>query len=180
MRIWTIGHSTLPADDFRTLLTAHEIELLADVRRFPVSRRHPQFNRESLAASLGGDGIEYLHFAELGGRREPRADSINTGWREEAFRGYADHMQTAEFAGGIAHLLEAASLRRTAIMCAEKAWQSCHRGLICDLLKTSGHEVIHIAGGAADEPHPYTKPARIVDGMLSYATPAPAQSRLDL
>src|SRR5882672_9207452 len=122
IRIWTIGHSTLPSDDFVALLAGREIELLADVRRFPSSRRHPQFNRESLTASLEATDLGYLHFPELGGRREPRPDSENTGWREAGFRGYADYMQTAEFGAGIVRLLKAASSRRCAIMCAEKAW----------------------------------------------------------
>jgi uncharacterized protein (DUF488 family) len=180
MRIWTAGHSMLPVDDFVALVAGHGIELLADVRRFPSSRRHPQFNRESLAAALKTAGIGYRHFVELGGRREPRPDSPNTGWREAGFRGYADYMRMAEFNGGIARLLEAAASRRTAIMCAEKAWQSCHRGLISDLLKASGHAVIHIVDRNHDEQHPYTRAATIVDGVLSYAAATPAQSSLDL
>ena len=179
-QIWTIGHSTLPATAFIALLHAHDVELLADVRRFPSSRRHPQFNRESLTESLAKVGIDYLHFPELGGRREPRPDSVNTDWREAGFRGYADYMQTTEFQAGIARLLEAASPERCAIMCAEKAWQNCHRGLISDLLKASGQEVVHIVDCGHDEPHSYTKPARLIDGILSYAATAPAQIRLDL
>lgn len=178
-RIWTIGHSTLPATQFLALLEASDIESLADVRRFPSSRRHPQFNLEPLAASLAAAQISYQHFPELGGRRDPLPDSVNTGWREDGFRGYADYMQTAEFAAGISRLLAAAAQRRCAVMCAEKDWQNCHRGLISDLLKVSGHEVIHIAGDAHHATHPYTKPARIVDGRLSYSAAAPVQSRLD-
>jgi uncharacterized protein (DUF488 family) len=174
-RIWTLGHSTLPATVFMALLHAHGIELLADVRRFPSSRRQPQFNRECLTGSLAAAGIDYLHFPELGGRRDPRPDSVNTGWREAGFRGYADHMQTAEFQTGIARLLGAASPRRCAVMCAEKAWQNCHRGLIADVL-----EVFHIVDRRHDEQHPYTQPARVVDGILSYAAATPVQSRLDL
>jgi uncharacterized protein (DUF488 family) len=179
-RIWTIGHSTLPAAQFIALLRAHGIELLADVRRFASSRRHPQFNREALTGSLAAAGIDYLHFPELGGRREPQPDSVNTGWREAGFRGYADYVQTADFQAGLARLLEAASPRRCAMMCAEKVWQNCHRGLIADVLKASGLEVLHIADGRNDESHPYTQPARIVEGMLSYASATPVQSRLDL
>jgi uncharacterized protein (DUF488 family) len=179
-RIWTIGHSTLPATAFIALLHTHGIELLADVRRFPSSRRHPQFNRESLIGSLAAAGIDYLHFPELGGRREPRPDSVNTGWREAGFRGYADYMQTTEFQAGIARLLEAASPQRCAVMCAEKAWQNCHRGLMADVLKASGLEIFHIVDREHDEQHPYTQPAHIVDGILSYAAATPPQSRLDL
>ena len=100
-RIWTIGHSTLPAAEFIALLVTHGIELLADVRRFPSSRRHPQFNRESLTESLVAVGIDYRHFPELGGRREPRPDSVNTGWCEAGFRGYADYLQPAHFVDGM-------------------------------------------------------------------------------
>ena len=179
-RIWTIGHSILPAADFIALLVTHGIELLADIRRFPASRRHPRFNRDSLTGSLAAIGIDYLHFPELGGRREPMPDSVNTGWRESGFRGYADYMQTVEFQAGIARLLEAASTQRCATMCAEKAWRDCHRGLIADVFKASGIEVLHIVEPHRDEQHPYTQPARFVDGILSYAAVEPVQSRLDL
>ena len=180
IRIWAIGHSTLPPDDFIALVARPGIELLADVRRFPRSRRYPQFNSETLAESLERAGIGYQHFPDLGGRREPRADSTNTCWREAGFRGYADYMHGTEFEAGIARLIKAASSRRTAIMCAEKAWQNCHRGLISDLLKATGHEVIHIVDGKHEERHPYTKPARVIDGALSYAAANPIQSSLDL
>jgi uncharacterized protein (DUF488 family) len=179
-QVWTIGHSTMAAGELIALLQARDVRQLADVRRFASSRRHPQFNRESLTASLAASGIGYLHLPELGGRREPLPDSVNTGWREAAFRGYADYMQSTEFGAGLARLLETAGSRRTAIMCAEKAWQNCHRGLISDLLKATGHEVIHIVDRQHDERHPYTRPARIVDGVLMYAATAPVQSRLDL
>lgn len=180
MRIWTIGHSALLAEDFVALLAAHRIELLSDVRRYPSSQRHPHFNRTCLETLLQAAGIDYLHFPELGGRREPRHDSPNTGWGEAGFRGYADYMQSVNFKTGIKRFLDAASSKRSAIMCAEKAWQNCHRGLISDLLKASGHEVIHIVDRTRDETHPYTRPARLVDGVLSYAAPMPLQSSLDL
>jgi uncharacterized protein (DUF488 family) len=167
-RIWTVGHSTLPPGEFLALLAAQRIELLADVRRFPSSRRHPQFNRDALAAALAGSGIAYLHFPELGGRREPKPDSRNTAWREAGFRGYADYMETGDFSGGIERLLDAARSRRTAIMCAEKAWQNCHRGLIADFLKASGVEVIHIVDATQAQTHPWTSTARLVDGRLRY------------
>ena len=168
-RFLTIGHSILAADAFLTMLTAHRVELLADVRRFPASRRHPQFNRDALAKLLASHGIAYLHFAELGGRREPKPDSPNTAWREAGFRGYADYMETAEFKQGIARLFEAAQAKATAIMCAEKSWRNCHRGLIADHLKASGIDVIHIVDAAATEPHPLTAAARLIHGRLSYA-----------
>jgi uncharacterized protein (DUF488 family) len=177
-RILTIGHSTLAADGFVAMLTAHRIELLADVRRFPVSRRHPQFNREALAVMLASQGIAYLHFSELGGRREPKPDSTNTAWREAGFRGYADYMETVEFNLGIARLLKAARSRTTAIMCAEKSWRVCHRGLIADHLKASGIEVIHILDATSIEPHPWTAAARMIDGRLSYAAARIDQQQL--
>lgn len=176
--IFTIGHSTLAADAFLPMLSAHRVELLADVRRFPASRRNPQFNRDALAELLAGKGIAYLHFPELGGRREPKPGSPNTAWREAGFRGYADYMETAEFSQGIARLLDAAQARATAIMCAEKSWRSCHRGLIADHLKASGIEVIHILDAAATEPHPWTAAARMIDGRLSYGAAGIDQQQL--
>jgi uncharacterized protein (DUF488 family) len=174
----TIGHSTLSADALVARLTAHRVELLADVRRFPASRRHPQFNREALAEMLASHGIAYLRFPELGGRREPKPDSPNTAWREAGFRGYADCMKTAEFNQGIARLLEAAKSRATAIMCAEKSWRVCHRGLIADHLKASGIEVIHTLDATDTEPHPWTAAARMIDGRLCYAAARVNQHQL--
>ncbi len=177
-RLLTIGHSTLSAAAFIAMLTAHRVELVADVRRFPASRRHPQFNREGLAEMLAIHGFAYLHLPELGGRREPKPDSPNTAWREAGFRGYADYMETAEFCQGIARLLEAVQARPTAIMCAEKSWRSCHRALIADYLKASGIEVIHILEAAATEPHPWTAAARLLDGRLTYAATRIDQQQL--
>lgn len=178
--IWTVGHSILPAEQFIALLVPQRIELVADVRRFPASRRHPQFNRDALAGALVHSDIDYLHLPELGGKREPRSDSKNTGWREAGFRGYADYMDTDAFAEGMARLRAAAADGRTAIMCAEKDWRGCHRGLISDYLKVRGFEVVHILDDGKIEPHPYTKPARLRDGILSYAAEIPTQSHLDL
>ncbi len=174
----TIGHSTLAADAFLAMLVAHGVELLADVRRFPASRRHPQFGRQALAEMLARHGIAYSHFPELGGRREPKPDSPNTAWREAGFRGYADYMETAEFSQGISCLLQAAQARVTAIMCAEKSWRSCHRGLIADHLKASGFDVIHILEPAATESHPWTAAARMIDGRLCYSAAGIDQQQL--
>jgi len=168
VNIWTIGHSTLPVESFLDALAANAIALLADVRRFPGSRRHPQFGREALARSLASRGIEYRHYEALGGRRRPRADSHNTAWRNASFRGYADYTETPEFSGAIGALLGEAATRRVAIMCAEILWWQCHRALIADYLKARGHEVTHIGAGGKTEPHPFTSAARIVDGRLSY------------
>jgi len=167
--VWTIGHSTRPLDEFLALLAAYELEAIADVRRFPGSRRHPHFAREALSETLAGQGIDYLWLPALGGRREPRPDSPNTGWRNLSFRGYADHTMSAEFAGGLDELLALAARRRTAIMCAEAMWWRCHRAIIADVLRARGIEVVHIMDGKHATVHPYTKPARIVEGRLSYA-----------
>jgi uncharacterized protein (DUF488 family) len=170
IRVWTIGHSTRTFEDFLALLQSAKIEALADVRRFPGSRRLPHFGQEALSAALAPAGIVYEHFAELGGRRQARNDSPNTAWRDPAFRGYADYMMTSEFRAGIARLLDLARAKRTAFMCAEALWWQCHRGLIADHLKAAGHDVLHILGPGKTEPHPFTSAASIVDGALSYAS----------
>jgi uncharacterized protein (DUF488 family) len=154
------------------LLKAHHIESLVDVRHFPGSRRYPQFNKEQLAESLAKVGIEYHHLLKLGGRRRTRPDSHNTAWRNEAFRGYADYMETKPFAEGIASLLELARKKRVAIMCAEAVWWRCHRGLIADYLKAQGHKILHIQSATKAEEHPFTAAARIVNGKLSYQAAA--------
>jgi uncharacterized protein (DUF488 family) len=168
LSLWTIGHSTLPIGEFIDRLKSFEVQLLADVRSFPGSRRHPQFNRENLNASLAEAEIEYQHFPELGGRRRVLPDSTNMAWENKMFRGYADHMQTEEFRDGIARLLDLAGRHRVAIMCAEAVWWRCHRGLISDYLKADGFEVTHIMSAVKAEPHPFTSAARIIDGRLSY------------
>lgn len=168
--LWTIGHSTRTIDEFLALLKGAGVEALADVRRFPGSRRLPHFGQDALAGSLADAGIVYEHFPELGGRRRPRPDSPNTAWRDQGFRGYADYMTTDEFRVGVARLLELAGQKPTAFMCAEALWWQCHRGLIADYLKVRGHEVLHIMGGGKIELHPYTTAAKIVDGALSYAS----------
>lgn len=167
--LWTVGHSTRTADEFVSVLRVHAIESLVDVRRFPGSRRLPQFNEDALAAALGAHGIGYRSLRSLGGRRRPQADSINTGWRHEAFRGYADHLATREFQEGLHELLRIARERRTTLMCAEMLWWQCHRRLIADVLLSLGHPVLHIRGEQPPEPHQIREPARIVNGVLSYA-----------
>jgi uncharacterized protein (DUF488 family) len=168
LSLWTIGHSTLSIQDFNDRLKSFGIEVLADVRSYPGSRRYPHFNQESLEASLATAEIRYLHFPELGGRRRARPDSQNVAWRNESFRGYADYMETKEFLEGIARLLDVARDRATAIMCSEAVWWRCHRSLISDYLKIKGVDVVHILGARKSEPHPFTSVARIVDGKLSY------------
>lgn len=166
--VWTVGHSTRALEALIALLAARAIGVLADVRRFPGSRRHPQFNREPLAEALADAGVEYVSLPELGGRRRARADSPHAGWHNAGFRGYADYMETAEFRAGIARLLDAARRRRTAMMCAEAQWWHCHRGLIADYLLAAGVPVVHVLGRDRDDPHPYTAPARVAGGVLHY------------
>ena len=173
-RIWTIGHSTRTIEEFIGRLQAVGIKLVADVRLLPGSRRYPQFNKEELAKSLRQNGIGYEHFPELGGRRKARKASHNTAWRNESFRGYADHMETTEFASGITRLQEMAdSHHPTAIMCAEAVWWKCHRSLIADYLKAHGVAVIHIIDAGKIEPHPFTSAARVVHGQLDYSRDEP-------
>lgn len=167
--IWTIGHSTRTAAEFLALLAANGIETVADVRRYAGSRKYPQFNPEPLCESLAQVGVEYVALPELGGRRRARMNSRNTVWRNEAFRGYADYMETPEFQTGMMRLLELAQRNHTAIMCAEAVWWRCHRSLIADWLKAHGVEVRHIMGTDKIEIHPYTSAARIRGGVLSYA-----------
>lgn len=173
--LWTIGHSTRSIAEFVEILDAHRIEALADVRRYPMSRRHPQFNREPLQESLAAASIDYHWLEALGGRRYPRADSPNVGWRVTGFRGYADYMETQPFLDGRSRLLEVAAAKRTAYMCAELLWWQCHRRLISDSLLAMGHEVLHIQTAAPATPHRITPPATLRDGHLSYA---PQQTEL--
>ena len=166
--VLTIGHSTRTLDAFLDALRAHGIQRVADVRRFPASRRHPHFNREALGPALARAGIEYEWLPALGGRRPPRPDSRNTRWRNSSFRGYADYMETAEFQDAIERLAAIAQRGATAVMCAEALWWRCHRSLIADYLTARGIAVAHITGAPQPEPHRYTEPARIIDGKLSY------------
>ncbi len=166
--IFTVGHSTRSAEEFARILKAHGVQVLVDVRSFPGSRRFPQFNRTILAESLAESGIEYKHEPRLGGRRRPRADSLNTAWKNASFRAYADYMETEEFKEGLEDLLELAADKRVAVMCAEALWWRCHRSLISDYLKASGNKVVHIVNETKTEEHPFTSAARIVQGQLSY------------
>jgi uncharacterized protein (DUF488 family) len=152
------------------MLRANGIKLIADVRLLPGSKRHPHFNREALMNSLGESGIQYEHLPELGGRRKAKPDSRNIAWRNEAFRGYADYMETEQFQNGVRRLSDLAEKTGpTALMCAEALWWSCHRSLIADFLKVRGVEVIHILDEKQIQIHPYTSAATVVDGQLSYA-----------
>jgi uncharacterized protein (DUF488 family) len=169
--IYTIGHSTHDIETFVAMLQSFEVELLADIRNFPGSRRYPHFNSENLAKSLADSGMAYEHIKALGGRRAPRPDSGNDAWRVAAFRGYADYMETEEFKDAALHLETLARSKTTACMCSEAVWWSCHRALVSDYLKAKGWTVMHIMKAGKAEEHPWTKPARIVNGQLTYSSP---------
>ena len=166
--IYTIGHSNRGIDEFIELLKSANIEALMDVRKLPGSAKYPHFNQEQLSNSLSSANILYVHLQELGGRRKPSKDSINTIWENKSFQAYADHMAGAEFLKGIDQLLAYAGEKRTVIMCSEALWWRCHRALIADYLKSIGVEVHHIMSATSNQPHPYTSAARIRDGKLFY------------
>jgi uncharacterized protein (DUF488 family) len=166
--VFTIGHSTRPLEDFIALLRAHSVTRLADVRTIPKSRRHPQFSKESLSASLPNAGIVYRHFPELGGLRKPRADSSNTAWRVEGFRGYADYMETPPFARALDGLVAWSRDTLSAVMCAEAVWWQCHRRLIADALTVRGIDVRHITSLTAAPPHELTEFAKVDGASLRY------------
>lgn len=177
--LWTIGHSIRPWDAFAAMLEEAAIETVVDVRRFAGSRRHPQYSGETMPQALAAIGIDYVPMPELGGRRRPQPDSPNTAWRSEAFRGYADYMQTAGYAAGIERLTELALAKRTAVMCAEAVWWRCHRALISDDFKARGWMVIHLVALGRSEEHPYTSAAHVDEaGRLGYAANGEAQSEL--
>jgi uncharacterized protein (DUF488 family) len=155
-RVWTIGHSVRSADEFVSLLQSQEIDRLADIRTIPQSRRHPHFGRDALDSRLHAEGIQYRHFKDLGGLRKPRADSSNSAWKNAAFRGYADHMQTKEFAAAVDELLVFGEGGRVAVMCAEAVWWRCHRMLLSDALVARGIDVSHILGPTSVQPHRLT------------------------
>ena len=172
----TVGHSTRSLDELLGLLRESGITLVADVRTAPGSRRMPHFSKAALAAALPPHGIDYLHLPELGGLRRPRPDSPNTGWRNDSFRGFADHMASAEFEAGLRRLLELGHDRAVAVMCAEAVPWRCHRSLIADALLVRGSEVRHLLGPGRSQVHALT-PFAVVEGdRITY--PAPAQRGL--
>jgi uncharacterized protein (DUF488 family) len=166
--IFTVGHSTRPQEELIAILKEAGVALLVDVRRFPGSRRHPQFGKEALRAGLAEAGIAYRHEPDLGGRRDPRPDSPNTAWRVAAFRGYADHMASAEFRAALERLIAPAA-GPTAVMCAEAVPWKCHRQLIADALAARGAEVVHLLGVGQRHAH-VLNPTAVVgpDGVLVY------------
>ena len=167
--IYTIGHSTHSIEEFIGMLQSFDIEMLADIRRFPGSRKYPQFNQENLETSLKTNGIEYIHLENLGGRRKVEKNSKNNRWRNASFRGYADYMETAEFEKAIVELEKIAETKTTAYMCSEAVWWRCHRSMVSDYLKAKGWNVLHIMAKGKAEEHPYTSPARVVGGCVLYS-----------
>jgi len=168
--VWTLGHSTREIGEFLSIVKAHDIELIADVRRFPGSRRLPQFEANALEAALGRAGVAYRWFEALGGRRRPDPASKNSSWRHPAFRAYADHVASEEFATGLSELLMLAPGLRTALMCAEVLWWRCHRRIIADVLVSLSMSVVHIRDASNVELHKLVAPAHLSHGQLSYAS----------
>jgi uncharacterized protein (DUF488 family) len=166
--ILTIGHSTRTIEDFTDLLRAHGIQLIVDIRTIPRSRRNPQFNEDTLAASLKESGIDYVRLKELGGLRHPMKDSKNMGWRNLSFRGFADYMQTPEFETGINELIRLAQDRSVAIMCAEALPWRCHRSLVADALVVRGIHVEDIMSPTKLLEHSMTKFARVNGKQITY------------
>jgi uncharacterized protein (DUF488 family) len=166
MRVYTIGHSTRTLDELIRLLRESQVHRLADIRRFPGSKRHPHFSRESLAAALPREGIEYVHVEELGGHRKENANSPNTALRNGSFRGYADHMATAGFREAVDRLLQ--SDKTTAVMCAEAVPWRCHRNFLSDELVRRGHEVVHILNFGSRKRHEISPFARVDGDHLVY------------
>jgi uncharacterized protein (DUF488 family) len=166
--ILTIGHSTRSLDELTARLRAHDVTVLTDVRTRPCSARHPQFDRDRLAADLADRGVAYVHLPALGGLRKARPDSVNLGLRNPGFRGFADHMQTADFEAGLTTLIDHSRRARTAIMCAEADPRHCHRSLIADALTMRGVVVIHLVDANRAEPHALHPRAREVEGRVVY------------
>jgi uncharacterized protein (DUF488 family) len=166
--LYTVGHSTRTLEEFQTLLGHFNIELLVDVRTVPKSRHVPHFNSDCLARSLALKKIDYLNLKILGGLRKPLKDSINLGWRNAGFRGFADYMQTPEFERGVVELLDLAQQKKAAIMCAEAVPWRCHRSLIADALTVRGWNVEHILSPASSQLHQLTPFAQVENGRIVY------------
>ena len=166
--VWSIGHATRTLEEFLAVLSDAGIEVLADVRSAPGSRRHPQFGQSALASSLADAGVEYVHLRGLGGRRDAAPDSPHAALKVAAFRGYADHMASAEFAADYARLDALAREKPTAFMCAETLWWRCHRRMLADRLTVDGWQVVHLLAPRKSESHRVWDIARVADGRLVY------------
>ncbi|HTS12805.1 MAG TPA: DUF488 domain-containing protein [Candidatus Limnocylindrales bacterium] len=176
LRVFTIGHSTRSSDEFIALLRANGVARLIDIRTIPKSRHNPQFNTDTLAASLHTAGIDYVHLKALGGLRKPLRDSRNAAWRNASFRGFADYMQTPEFGEGLARAIELASEKPSALMCSEAVPWRCHRSLVADALLVRGIDVLEIVSSAAPKLHTLTPFARVRETQVTY----PADANQDL
>ena len=168
MAIFTIGHSTRAIDEFIEILRAYAIERIVDIRTMPRSRHNPQFNRESLSQFLRNRRVSYRYLGKLGGLRSTHADSVNMGWRNKSFRGYADYMQSREFQDGIEILIKLASEKRTAIMCAEAVPWRCHRSLVADALTVRGFVVMDLMGATSAKKHKLNPMAVVSNRTVTY------------
>lgn len=166
--VFAIGYSNRAPGEFIRILKAHTVDFLVDVRTIPKSRHQPQFNEAALRAMLRRSGIGYMHMTGLGGLRRAVKGSVNMGWRNESFRGFADYMQTREFAGAVAKLISLGKKRRLAIMCAEGNPFRCHRSLIADALTVRGRKVFHISSAVSERPHVLTRFARVRGTKITY------------
>jgi uncharacterized protein (DUF488 family) len=166
--IYAMGHSTRTLDEFIEILAAHAISIIVDIRTIPKSRHNPQFNGEALRESLKKRGIAYVHFRELGGLRKPKRDSVNTGWQNASFRGFADYMQTREFVSAVRKLMRLAKQGRAAILCAEGNPFRCHRSLVADALTVRKVRVLHIAGKRSAKEHTMTAFAKVQGTKITY------------
>ncbi len=166
--VLTIGHSTRTLEEFVKMLKAFHVTLIVDVRSVPRSRHNPQFNKETLPNTLKAEGIKYLHMPEIGGLRRPKADSVNTAWRNKSFRGYADYMQTKEFTENLLHLIALAKGDCVALMCAEALPWRCHRSLIADALVVRNIRVEHIISEKSSISHTLTEWAHVEGTQITY------------
>ena len=166
--VLTIGHSTHAWEDFLKLLRAHGVERVVDVRSIPRSRNNPQFNRDTLSKRLRAARIGYVHMGKLGGLRRTHRGSVNMGWRNTSFRGFADYMQSSEFLAGLERLIKLAAQKRSAIMCAEAVPWRCHRSLIADALTVRGIRVDDIMSGKRSQTHSLTSFARVQGHCITY------------
>lgn len=174
LTIFTIGHSTRPIDEFIELLRANGVTQLIDIRTIPKSRHNPQFNTDALAASLRAAHILYVHLKELGGLRHAKPDSVNLGWRNASFRGFADYMQTPEFETALDRVIGLAEERPTTLMCAEAVPWRCHRSLVADALTVRKIRVLEIVGAAQPKEHTLTPFARVRGTRITYPSDQPS------
>jgi uncharacterized protein (DUF488 family) len=174
-KIWTIGHSTKPIDEFITLLQRHGVQQLIDVRTIPRSRHNPQFNMDALTKSMKKEGLVYSHMPQLGGLRKAKKDSVNAGWKNASFRGYADYMQTEAFWSALEILIADGMDMKTAIMCAEAVPWRCHRSLIADALLLKGWTICHIMSEIKANEHRLTSFAVIEHNRITYPVPTHPQ-----